>query len=70
MPKTTEIHRGDRFVSLSGRRWEASPTRYDCEGYVMLTPLGWGVHSGGGGVKCRQVEVERLVKETHGWRRA
>lgn len=56
----------DVFVSRSGRRWQVSPTRFDRPGFVMLIPLG---ATGFGGVKARQVELERLENETHGWSR-
>lgn len=66
------VAEGDVFISRSGRHWRAYPSRLDRVGCVSLMPLGDGVGGGAdqGGVVHRQVEVERLVKQTHGWRRA
>lgn len=62
--------KGDVFVSRSGRRWECSPSRWDRQGHVYLSPLGPDTPRTAGGVKGRQVEIARLVNETHGWRRS
>jgi hypothetical protein len=63
------VEPGSVFVSSSGRRWRAQKhSRYWPEGTTFLLPIG-GDTTGFGGVKGAHVDTDRLLWQTHGWRR-
>lgn len=68
-PVRSDPELGWVYQSRSGRRWRVIGLR-PCQHMLLATVMPLGSDCGsGGGVKSRDIDVARLIRGTHGWRR-